>query len=96
MFDFMPSVDAAFGSGTFTPDILVLLDLARGASCSDAKDKVFATLGLRQWSGSPDVPWTLEPDYTIGLRDLLVAAATFAIKGRGRRCGGDIPGRRRS
>lgn len=80
MFDFMPSVHTAFGSGEFKPDILVLLDLARAASCSDPRDKVFAILGLLKWSGSPEIPWTLEPDYTIELKDLLVAAATLAIE----------------
>lgn len=79
MFDYLPSIHSRIGSGEYRADIQGLLHIAKSASCSDPRDKVYAILGLLKWSGSPGIPPELMPDYSKDLKDVFTSAAAFAI-----------------
>ncbi|KAF7198338.1 Heterokaryon incompatibility protein 6, OR allele [Pseudocercospora fuligena] len=81
MFDYTNSPHSVYGSRLFKPDILTIMNtISRHLSCEDLRDKVYATLGLIDWSEHCGLPPELAPDYSRGVADVLTLAASWAIR----------------
>ncbi|KXS94409.1 hypothetical protein AC578_9491 [Pseudocercospora eumusae] len=80
MFDYTNSPQSMYGSRRFKRDILsILIAISRSLSCEDLRDKIYAILGLLDWTEYGGLPPELAPDYSRSVADVLTLATSWAI-----------------
>lgn len=81
MSHYTTSPHSIYGSGFFKPNILAILNnISRTLSCEDPRDKIYAILGLLDWSEHGGLPPELAPDYSRNPAEVLTLAASWAIR----------------
>lgn len=81
MFNHTRSYHSVHAFQRFKPDILrILSNDSRGLSCGDPRDKIYAVLGLLDWTEHGSLPPELAPDYSRSVTDVLTMAASWAIR----------------